>query len=55
MFDDLYPFLIYTENSEVMKEELTRQPSMIERMYGEFSVDYWCLCVHVHVQSKNSA
>ena len=27
--------LIVADNSEVMKEELKRQPSMIERLYGE--------------------
>ena len=32
---DHYPFCGCAENSEVMKEELKRQPSIIERMYGE--------------------
>ena len=34
---DLYPFMyvnFFPENSELMKEELKRQPSMIERLYG---------------------
>lgn len=30
----LYLFIRYAENSELMKEELKRQPSMIERLYG---------------------
>ena len=31
---NLYLFIHFTENSELMKEELKRQPSMIERLYG---------------------
>ena len=34
-FVDLYPLVhFFAENSELMKEELKRQPSMIERLYG---------------------